>query len=289
MQLEQVKALSPFKRLVYWITEREAIRIKKADGRSKPWTDDPILQNYRFCNVRRMDDKVSKWLYTNWYSKHYSHKNAVVACVLARHLNRIEALRVARFPVVWNPDRMLARLVAYREGGGKCFNAAYIIAPRVGFSKDKLHGVILETVQQFVDKPPDLNTDRMQDCVECLQEYAGIGSFMAGQIVADLRWSVDGGWRDRKIWAPMGPGSQRGMNRLRNRSVETPIKPDQFATELGSMMLEIKPRLKQLGLKVTGRLEAIDYQSCLCEYDKYIRCLFEEGRPKQRYDGKEKS
>ena len=60
MLLSKVKSMTPLNRLVYFITEREAIRLKKEAGEPKPWTSDPILQQYRFCNVRRMDDKVSK-------------------------------------------------------------------------------------------------------------------------------------------------------------------------------------------------------------------------------------
>jgi len=36
---------------------------------------------------------------------------------------------------------------------------------------------------------------------------------------------------------------------------------------------------------LTQRLEAIDYQNCLCEWDKYERALWGEGKPKQLYWG----
>jgi hypothetical protein len=42
---------------------------------------------------------------------------------------------------------------------------------------------------------------------------------------------------------------------------------------------------KHLPMSITKRLEAIDWQNCCCEYDKYSRTLFGEGRPKQRYPG----
>jgi len=35
---------------------------------------------------------------------------------------------------------------------------------------------------------------------------------------------------------------------------------------------------------ICDRLEAIDYQNCLCEFDKYERAL-QGGRPKRNYDG----
>ena len=66
--LDHVRRLKPLDRLLYWVTERESIRIQRLQGKAPPWTDDPILRQYRFCNVRRMDDAVSQWLLTNWYT-----------------------------------------------------------------------------------------------------------------------------------------------------------------------------------------------------------------------------
>src|ERR1700680_2117701 len=48
--------------LLYWVSEREAIRKRKESGQFPPWTSDPILSTYRFCNIRRKDDRVSRWL-----------------------------------------------------------------------------------------------------------------------------------------------------------------------------------------------------------------------------------
>ena len=36
--------------LIYWIRERESIRLLKEGGKSKPYTSDEILRDYRFCN-----------------------------------------------------------------------------------------------------------------------------------------------------------------------------------------------------------------------------------------------
>jgi len=51
--------------LVEFAVKREALRKAKEAGGPPPWTIDEILQKYRFCNVRRADDRVSKWLIEN--------------------------------------------------------------------------------------------------------------------------------------------------------------------------------------------------------------------------------
>lgn len=42
---------------LWFIEERESVRIKKEAGLSKPWTDDYILANCRFCNIDRIHDR----------------------------------------------------------------------------------------------------------------------------------------------------------------------------------------------------------------------------------------
>ena len=54
------------KHLYDWITERYKIHLKKDVKKEKPpWTKNPILKKYRFTNVRREQDKETKWLIKN--------------------------------------------------------------------------------------------------------------------------------------------------------------------------------------------------------------------------------
>ena len=48
--------------LIDWCCERQSIFIKKESGAAKPWTADPILRDWRFTNVRREDDKTTRWI-----------------------------------------------------------------------------------------------------------------------------------------------------------------------------------------------------------------------------------
>ena len=45
-----------------WITEREAIRLRRIAGNPPPWTDDPILREWSFCNVCREADHTTEWI-----------------------------------------------------------------------------------------------------------------------------------------------------------------------------------------------------------------------------------
>lgn len=115
---------------------------------------------------------------------------------------------------------------------------------------------------------------------EAMLPAYGLGSFMAGQIVSDLRWSLSGDWNDRRTWAPIGPGSKKGMNYLHSREAVKPLSQKQFLNELLDLIGRCE---KVLPTSITKRLEAMDYQNCLCEYRAYVQALEGIKNPKRRY------
>lgn len=278
MRSEQVRKMSVEARFLYWIEERESIREAKERGSPQPWTCNEVLGTYRFCNVRRMDDKVSQWLLNNWYLPYWNHPNMLVAASLARHYNLPAALEEMGFPFVWDPEVIKGRMRRRKARGENVFNGAYMVR---GIGEvDKTEMVVSKVVQPLVDDPPRLSTASMEECVGALLPYWGFSHFMAGQVVADLRWAMSGTWEDKDVWAPVGPGSARGMNRLHNRPINTPLPQEKFLRELTDLIKACKPDLLS---KITSRMEAMDWQNCLCEFDKMERAIWGEGRPKQIY------
>ena len=288
------REMAPVGIFVHWISEREKIRLLKDEfNRPKPWTGDPILQAYRFCNVVRMEDKVSQWLMKNWYVPFAQHPNGLIACGFARFFNLPETLALIQedlYHRIGPPDLEAIRkkLKARRDSGKPVFNGAYMIRGFEG--TEKIDSVIDRSLTPLIKiggaiRATDLKS--MEDvCFKLEEESEGIGSFLAGQIVCDLRWhwSSHNAWLDRRDWAPIGPGSRRGMNRFFARgNIEASISDNVFKADLAYIR---ETASKHLSKTIVERMEAIDWQNCLCEFDKYCRVLFEEGRPKQRYLGK---
>jgi hypothetical protein len=114
------------------------------------------------------------------------------------------------------PEEMKKRLHAYHKAGHAVFGAAYVIAAR-GKGRNKIDHVIDQVIQPFFDNPPAIDTTSIEKTWEVITRYPGMGSFMAGQVVADLRFAVEGTWADKDTWAPLGPGSKRGINRVFGR------------------------------------------------------------------------
>jgi hypothetical protein len=272
MRIEQVKRLSPPMRFWYVVRERESIRTRKESGEAPPWTDDEILRKYHFCNVRRADDRVSRWLIDNWYTPNLNHENMLLACTLARQLNNPEALEVAGFPHVWEPDRVEEVLLSRKKQGLGNYRAAYMITssfgPRGRQRQDKESQTVRIVCENVYRAGVRVDTDSLRNTWHRLLGLPGISSFIAGQIVDDLRHGLEGGWLDLNTWAPQGPGSVRGFNRYQaiggddlGRKV-----PD---GEFQELLVSLRERAEGLGLEVT----AMDMQNCLCEYDKYSLAL----------------
>jgi hypothetical protein len=286
MKIEHVKKLSPLDRLLYFITERENVRLNKdtkealalraCDG--KPLTDDEILLQYRFCNVRRMDDRVSQWLLTHWYCE---GRIDLVVAALARFFNWPPSLEAigSYCKHEYNVSQIRKTLKKRRDAGLQIFNGAYLISP--GQSEDKIDHVLDLCIAPLSGRTIELiNPSSIEKSCHNLQECFGIGTFMAGQMVADLRHVLPGTWADKDTWAAIGPGSKRGMNRLHERDPDAGLTQAKFEVELRDL---IKVCRKRLPTEIKNRLEAIDYQNCLCELDKYERTLWGQGRPKANY------
>ena len=46
----------------YFASERQRVFERRVAGEPGPWTDDPILREFKFCNVFRAADRVSQYM-----------------------------------------------------------------------------------------------------------------------------------------------------------------------------------------------------------------------------------
>jgi hypothetical protein len=284
--IEAVKRLPPFERLLWWIVEREAIRQRRLAGQGWPWTEYAILRDYSFCCPRRMDDRTSRWLLEHWYDPHRDHPNLLLACVLARRLfNSVEILAEIGFPDRWDPARVKAILRERAAAGKRLEHTAYVIPPARGVAPGtpKCEGLIDWIVQPLVNYPPRLDTSSMRASVEARTARDGFGTFTAGQVVADLRWAVSGAWADKGTWAPQGPGSTEGLRRLAGQTGKAAgvgMSQNEFERRFARVLAEIRGRLPA---DLAGQLEAMDIQNCLCEMAKAEKLLWGEPGRRRKY------
>lgn len=269
------------KELCAFIREREAIRVKKEAGEPRPWTKDPILGKFRFCNVHREDDCVTRWLRDNWYPAFADNPDVWFAAVVARLLNLPESLSEIKDCILpWKPTQFLRALHQRKLRGQKNFNAAYIVSTN-GVAMEKLDYLVERVLNPlWKDRKhfhKEINT--LESLHGMLIQYDGMGDFIAAQVIADLKyiepWKSTPDWR---TFVASGPGSRRGLNRVLGRVPSAPINE-------GSWRMLIVEELLPVVSKYVD-IHAQDLQNCLCEFDKYERARLGEGTPKQIYKEK---
>lgn len=273
--------------LVYWIRERERIRAAKEAGAPKPWTADELLRDYRWCNVRRMDDRVSRWLFERWYDPETRPQTQLTAALLARLINWPDSLADITGEERWwvttfDGDYVRAKLQSRVRHDEKVFTGAYVVPGVAGQTKVDSVCALVEKVSKSADV---FKRTTMAGTWEYLTRYDGLGTFLAGQVVADLAFLPMGlGWLDRETWAPLGPGSRRGMNRLLGNSKDAPMAQREFERLL-PLLIEVL-RIHVSDIWNDRGLVSMDVQNCLCEFDKYRRLTLGEGKVRSKYDGR---
>ena len=126
--------------LFYWVREREEIRRRKEAGLDQAsWTLDPILATYRFCNVRREDDRVTIWVRQHIRERFADHPLLWLMLCIARQINWPETLaeliRNRCIPVhSWpddanfKPENVAYLLNGRKQRGEKVYTGAYMIS-----------------------------------------------------------------------------------------------------------------------------------------------------------------
>lgn len=242
---------------------------------------DPIISQYRFCNVRREDDRVTKWIAHNWRTPHENSKYIAFAMTVARLFNQPDTLADIEFPVPFRKDFIKRKLARRKERDQRIFNAAYIVSTN-GRAMDKVEYVIDHVLHPmwknrdaYGQRPGTLDMLHTD-----LTGFQGMGSFTAAQVVADVKYTP--AYRAAEDWhtfAASGPGSRRGLNRVVGNAPDVPWPEQAWRRELTVLRTEVLKKLP----KYLKDLHAQDIQNCLCEFDKYERARTGEGRPKQLY------
>jgi hypothetical protein len=298
--------------LWYWMAERHKIYLKKRDGAEPPWTKDPILQQYRFCNVFRELDTVTVWIRENIREQYPNSKNLWFMLAIARTINWPPTIMKIMEAGLWNRDTWEWQAVAdlldeQMALGKKVYTGAYMIRAESDpgnkwYNKSKqeyIAGCVLGNLWRDRDaisatlehvKPDQakwaFDFERtLQGIHSMFMSYHGWGPFMAYELVTDLRHTryLEHA-TDIFTWANAGPGALRGLNRLREVDPQTPMTQQEANTRMYDLLLEAHrhPELA-FHFELEGALEMRDIEHSLCETDKYLRVKNGEGRPRAKY------
>lgn len=202
-----------------FLRERYRILLARRAGQAPPWTADPILQAWRFCNVRREDDKVTVWFRENIRDPLKDRPEVIFATIAFRWFNTIEAGKVLKPWLVngqWRRWSIQEELEILMNDGVSIFTGAFMINSRPGVRKhidvlDNLDWVIGNTHSPFFGHgltEPKTKAGMM----DFVLTVPRLGNFAAYQVVVDLQYTYllkDA--PDLNTFTVAGPGCAKGI------------------------------------------------------------------------------
>ncbi len=285
-------------RYTHFVRERHQVYRRRAAGEPGPWTEDPVLAGWPFCNDFRVLDAGSQYLLGTLLSEG-DLPDRMMRAFLYRYNNapgpwdyfiestgetpRIDHLADGTLLDLWRE---------YKATGGKIFRAAYQITSGTenGPGHDKMEWAVGLAGQAFLpDGGPSfqpfvgwskygdryilldlmMNLGDAEAIFSILTALPRCADFMGQQILTDLSYIPEVGISDSDFVRP-GPGSKRGMKLLgTGRKAEEDLR---FVTSQWWYVLP-DPPLLDLPDGRKHELSVMDVQNTFCEFQKYNRRL----------------
>lgn len=269
---------------LYWIfaARRQEIFYRRAAGEAGPWTDDPILQTYKFCNVFRASDRVSQYLIRGviYTPQAVEPADRLFQIILFRFFSRNETWqalteRLGHAPLLQDlaNGRLGAALDDLKASGRTIYTSAFILCANDAYGQGLKHRNHLALLaDMFFERQVArdiLAVPSLEALVRLLSSFPLIGPFMSYQITIDLNYSdlID---FSENSFTQAGPGCLRGIEKaFTDKAGQSPAAIIQY------MVDRQNEEFDRLGLPFDGlwgrKLQAIDCQNIFCEFDKYCR------------------
>lgn len=296
--------------LYNFITRRYKIHLRKdVLKKPQPWTNDPVLKEFRFTNVRREHDRETLWLIRNVTSNpKVSYEDKLMNCILFRLFNKHETSELISQPIhfskKYDPEvyRAVFKATEVHDPHYIFFTGAFITGgmkralkwylPK-GTEEDSMPMRVMKFMEYLYN---DGVVDKIKACMtqksvyDLLRGYLGIGDFLAYQMFVDMTYIKEFPFSENEFTAA-GPGCKNGLNYLF-------IDRDGMTYE--ECLFWLRENLGDLFQDVLGKpwdpdklfrdlpeydrcLNVMSLENCFCELSKYIRAKTGTGRPRKKY------
>ncbi len=276
----------------YWIKERHQIFLKKEAGKPRPWTKDSTLDTYKFTNPFRQNDRVTRELGKR-IKKGDSAAIIFKKIIIFRMFNWPETYdELNSYGLIenWNWEVAMMELDYYKHLGNKIFTGAYVITNNG--KKDSKISLVCNAIDNILHWRNDLvddikNCNSLQESTKILTEFDMVGPFIAYELVTDLRHTkILSKATDIYTWANPGPGAKRGTHRIlfgtKRGELPKQTKID-YQVFMQGLMKTTQVKLGKLKMFSGVKFEMRDIEHSLCEFDKYMRVINGEGKPRSKY------
>lgn len=285
------------KLFVHWIEERYKIHLKKdVNHEDKPWTEDPILQTYRFTNVRREHDRQTKYLINNIVNNpDLTLEEKILNNILFRYWNLWESMKslggpwkekdlksgaaIKKAEKLYDPDKAYFTNVFYTSGTKRMLRKEFHIE---NFAIGVLH-LGQEAVKRGIPQAILKAEDPIKIC-KILQTLPGIAGFLSYQIFVDCTYIPEFPFSENEFTVA-GPGCKKGIDCLfSDKDGMTYEECIFWIKDNITKISDINPKKLMTDLPKEDRfLSVMSLENCFCEFSKYHRTFYEEGKPRNKY------
>jgi hypothetical protein len=266
----------------YFASERQQAFVRRVAGQDWPWTDDPIIQEYKFCNVFRAADRVSQYMIREvcYHNEPCTPEDRLFQIVAFRTFSKIGTWRSVReflghYPTLddLGDDSFTKALDYAKVKQGGLYTGAFILCATDAYGQTLKHLNHIELFRHMFLKDALgerlLRTRSLYEVYYLLHGYPLMGDFMSYQITIDLNYSDLIDFSENEF-TQAGPGALRGIKKVFESL------SDYSPSEAILWMVEHQAEeFDRLGLPFDGLwerpLHAIDCQGLFCETDKYCR------------------
>jgi hypothetical protein len=273
----------------YWrfASNRQQAFERRLAGLPAPWSDDPILQEYKFCNVFRACDRVSQYMIAAvcYHQEPCTPDDRLFQITAFRTFSRIatwEELRryLGRYPTLGDlaSGAFEAALERVKAVDGSLYTGAFILCASNYYGRSAKHRNHVELFKHMFladGLGTKLRAARtLRGVYDLLHTYPMMGDFMSYQTAIDLNYSDIINF-DENDFTKAGPGALRGIAKcFESLGDYTPEEVIMW------MVAHQDEEFARLGLPFHGlfgrKLHAIDCQGLFCEADKYCRVAVPE-------------
>lgn len=306
----------------HFIEERHKIfKLRMVEGKPAPWTSDPILSSYRFTNVRRENDRQTRYLIENISTNPaLDLPSKVFNTFMFRAWNNWQTMKDFGGPWHWkelaNPElkervrpiyrKLLAKdpdrrwwSAAYNQGGTKY---AWKFPDGDGMARAKSEAA----GRKFKDYEPDIplrtfhigpwlrklkvfsrimKAQSQEEVFNIIQEVRGFSTFLAYQVFVDLTYIEEFPFSENEFTVA-GPGCRRGIDM---------VFADRDGMSHEEAIFWMRNHLNGLA---KGRwveevfsdlpegertINVMSLENCFCEISKYLKAHYGTGRPRVKY------
>ena len=280
--LSPIKLSPVFDTYWHFAAKRQDIFFKRLENNPQPWTDDPILIDYKFTNAYRASDRVSQYLIKNVIYRNDLPNDAeevLFRILLFKLFNKIETwelLEKKLGSIIYRDyqfdhyNNILSQAIGSKK---RIYSAAYIMPPGgIAFGYKAKHQNHLKLIELMMkDKLVNkLNqAKKMQQGFELLKAYPTLGDFLAYQLITDINYSEITDFSEMEFVVP-GPGARDGLKKCFSNNAGL------NDAELIRLMADNQEaEFERLDIKFQSlwgrKLQLIDCQNLFCETDKYAR------------------